>query len=379
MKSRATVILLHHVSNAGGGAEQSFIYLVNSLCSMQYHVIVILPDIKGSLAYRLNQECVFIQLPLLRFQRSYNPLRLLFFFINWIFCQFKMITLMKKYGVDIVHSNTTNAHLYAAMPSKILGVRSIWHVRDAFPKPTINKLLAYCSDKIFCVSSKVTPPDMVSNKKVITVPNVLDTCEYDFNKPVPDIYSIRRKELFTIAQIGQLIPWKNHKLTIAVAEQLLRFHTKFEILIIGSDMFNAYPGYRSQLLQLIEKKGLREHVRLIPYQQNLHVVYPEIDVLFHPALNEPFGRVVLEAMSYSRPVIAINSGGPSEIVLNNETGFLVDDNNLDEITDRILVLLGNNELRSEMGIAGRKRVVAHYNIEMQKLRLKEQYQQLLYK
>lgn len=379
MKNKATVFLLHHVSSSCGGAERSFIYLVNCICSIQHHVIVILPDIKGSLASRLNAKCVLMQLPLLRFRRTCNPFQLLFFFANLIVCQLWLIVLMKKYRADIVHSNTTNAHLYAAMPSKILGIKSVWHIRDAFPSLLVSKLLAYCSDKIFCVSLKIIPPGWVNNKKVIIVPNALDTSEYSLITQDPKICSIRKKECFVIAQIGQLIPWKNHKLTIAVAEQLLHFDKNFEFLIIGSDMFNAYPWYESQLLQLIEERGLSAHVRLIPYENNLHIVYPEIDILFHPALNEPFGRVILEAMSYAKPVVVVNHSGPSEIVVNNETGFLVDDGNLDEITARILVLLENNELRTKMGLAGRRRVVENYNIETQKLRLKEQYQQLLYK
>jgi glycosyltransferase involved in cell wall biosynthesis len=379
MKNKTTVFLLHNVGDNNGGAEQSFVYLVNSICSLQYRAIVILPDIKGNLALRLNTECILVQLPLLRFHRTYNPFRLFFFFANLITCQLRLMMLMKKYKADIVHSNTTNTHLYVALPSKILGVRSVWHVRDALPSLLVSKLLTYCSNRIFCVSLKVVPSRWTNNKKVVFVPNALDTSEYNINASGSKICNVSKKEFFIIAQIGQLIPWKNHRLTIAVAERLLHFHKKFEFLIIGSDMFNAYPNYKLQLLQLIEKRGVSAHVRFIPYERNLHMIYPEIDILFHPALNEPFGRVILEAMSYAKPVVAINNCGPSDIVVDNETGFLVDDNNLDEITARILMLLENNQLRVKMGSAGRRRVVEYYNIDAQKLRLKEQYQQLLYK
>lgn len=89
----------------------------------------------------------------------------------------------------------------------------------------------------------------------------------------------------------------------------------------------------------------------------------QIDILIHPAINEPFGRVLIEAMSIGKPVIAYNCGGPKEIIVNNETGYLVEPYNYGEIAKKTILLLENEELRLQFGKAGRKRVIEKFNIE----------------
>ena len=77
-------------------------------------------------------------------------------------------------------------------------------------------------------------------------------------------------------------------------------------------------------------------------------------LLVYTPMNEHFGIVPLEAMYCRKPVIAQNTGGPTESVVNNRTGFLVR-GSAEEIADRAAALIKDESLRQAMGRAGRER------------------------
>ena len=70
---------------------------------------------------------------------------------------------------------------------------------------------------------------------------------------------------------------------------------------------------------------------------------------------ETFGIVNLEAMQHSLPIVSTPEGGISDIVMENETGFLVPQNDSKQLADKLEILIRNPELRIEMGIKGRER------------------------
>lgn len=75
---------------------------------------------------------------------------------------------------------------------------------------------------------------------------------------------------------------------------------------------------------------------------------------------EGFGIVYLEANLYGKPVIAGNSGGVSDAVVNNETGLLIDPENISEIADAIKLLVNSPEKRLSLGTTGRERVLRDF-------------------
>ena len=82
-----------------------------------------------------------------------------------------------------------------------------------------------------------------------------------------------------------------------------------------------------------------------------------------PALwEEPFGLVLIEAMAAGRPVVAYETGAASEIIVHNETGFVVPRGDIAALTSAINRLLSDEPLAQRMGLAGRKRVVERYSV-----------------
>jgi alpha-1,3/alpha-1,6-mannosyltransferase len=81
-------------------------------------------------------------------------------------------------------------------------------------------------------------------------------------------------------------------------------------------------------------------------------------VLYSP-VNEDFGIIPLEAMASGKPCIAVNEGGPKEVVLNNKTGFLVDSEA--DMARKMSLIASNPDKAERMGRAGRRLARSKYS------------------
>jgi glycosyltransferase involved in cell wall biosynthesis len=89
----------------------------------------------------------------------------------------------------------------------------------------------------------------------------------------------------------------------------------------------------------------------------------QIDVLVHPADNESFGRVVVEAMAAELPVVGVQGGGVAEIVVDSVTGTLAARDDPASLAKCIEALVRDPQLRQSLGRGGRQRAEATYSIE----------------
>ncbi|MBI4377625.1 MAG: glycosyltransferase family 4 protein, partial [Nitrospinae bacterium] len=88
----------------------------------------------------------------------------------------------------------------------------------------------------------------------------------------------------------------------------------------------------------------------------IYKLYESSDICVIPSLwEEPFGIVALEAMASGRPVVASRAGGLKDIVVDGETGYLVESGDVKGLTDRLDILIENKSLRTEMGMKGIER------------------------
>ena len=90
--------------------------------------------------------------------------------------------------------------------------------------------------------------------------------------------------------------------------------------------------------------------------------YGEADICVVPSIwREPFGLVALEAMAAGLPVCASDTGGLRDIVVHGETGFLFEPGDVAGLSQYLMELLDNRELRIAMGSAGRHRAVTNFS------------------
>jgi glycosyltransferase involved in cell wall biosynthesis len=100
----------------------------------------------------------------------------------------------------------------------------------------------------------------------------------------------------------------------------------------------------------------------IPHDE-LGSFYERAAVVAVPSHREGFGVVCAEAMAHARPVVASAVGGLVDLVVDDETGLLVEPGDVDALRSALRRLLDDEELRRRLGAAARERVREHFSWE----------------
>ena len=108
-------------------------------------------------------------------------------------------------------------------------------------------------------------------------------------------------------------------------------------------------------------------------------LYSNAEVFVCPSIYEPFGIINLEAMACKTPVVASATGGIKEVVVHEETGFLVEPGNSEELAKYINILLNNKDLAVKFGENGRKRVEGMFSWESIAKKTYEMYKDVIEK
>lgn len=169
-----------------------------------------------------------------------------------------------------------------------------------------------------------------------------------------------------IVCVSRLMTRKGQDQIIQALPQVLKVVPLASLIIVGNG------PYRKHLEKLTAQLGLRDNVHFTGKvdQAQLANWYAAGDVFVMPCRTriggwdvEGLGIVFLEASATGLPVIVGDSGGAVDAVLDGETGFLVDGNNLSEIRDRLIELLTDQDLAKRMGSAGRNWVAQEWTWE----------------
>lgn len=152
---------------------------------------------------------------------------------------------------------------------------------------------------------------------------------------------------------GRLTRWKGQAVFIDAVGRLA--HKDVQCLIVGDDQ--GRTNYRRELESEIDSHGLGGRIHVIEHCDDMPAAYKLTDVVVSASTEpEAFGRVVAEAQSLGRPVIATDHGGARETVVPGETGWLVPPNDPQALADTISEVL-NQSLEDRAALA--ERSIAH--------------------
>ncbi len=128
-----------------------------------------------------------------------------------------------------------------------------------------------------------------------------------------------------------------------------RVHDQFpdaELVLVGDG------PEKQNLRELALSLGIHKQVRFVgwvPYDE-LAPFYAKARLVVVPSLRESYGRVIVEAMSFGRPVLASNTEGAGELIEDQHTGFIVPTGDVAAMADRIEYLLANPSVAAEVGV-----------------------------
>jgi glycosyltransferase involved in cell wall biosynthesis len=120
--------------------------------------------------------------------------------------------------------------------------------------------------------------------------------------------------------------------------------------------------YEKQLMRLASSPPLAGRFHLLGLREDVHLLLNEFTILAHAALQEPLGRVLLEAAACATAVVATDVGGTCEIFPRQSLSALVaPPNDASALSDCMIVLLRDSSMRQEIGAAARQRILQAFD------------------
>lgn len=272
--------------------------------------------------------------------------------------------------IGLVHLNNGFTPPEAMIAARAANVPVVVHLRDFHSDPS--RLQSAAARAVACVitvsasvgeSLKGTPVD--------------DTFRTTIHDPV-DLEALRRSAParqrvraecaladadVAIGIFGRVISWKGQLDFVRAIIPILRDVARVRAIIVG-DESDGTSEYIAEVRRAIASSGVASRFVLTGYKADVEDYYAAMDIVVHASTTpEPFGMVVPEAMASGRAVIAIDAGGPREVVTDGVDGLLVPAGDIDGLTNAMRRLVSDADLRARLSEAGARTASARFTIE----------------
>lgn len=295
--------------------------------------------------------------------------------------------LCKEYKIDIVHTHGWAGGLYtgvvggkiSGVPVIINGEHGVFYLEKK-SRFLAQKILFGMTDKIIPVSNDLKN-DILTHFKIKSdkINAILNGVNIDKFKPDIEAGSKIRKELginendIVIGSVGRLEPVKDYQSLIKAAEKISNKIPGMKIVFVGDG------SIKDELKQLSESTGLKNNIIFTGARNDISAVLNIFDIFVLCSIDEGLSNTILEAMAVGKPVIATRVGGNVELVREGETGCFVPVQNADSLSNEILKLAQDKELRMKMGRAARSVIENEFSLPKMMKNYEEAYKQLFYK
>jgi glycosyltransferase involved in cell wall biosynthesis len=294
----------------------------------------------------------------------------------------------REHGIDLVHANGTAAHLYGGLAAHACCLPSIYHLHDVPVRSWTSHGLIHLAASYVPATAVIAVSQFVADQYRACVGScrnvqVIHNAVSLASQLGCNAETVRQRfgwaaEAPLVVWAGRLQQWKGAHIFLRAAVQIRRQMPNARFLLVGGDLFALEPDYVNELKGLAEQLGLNDCLRFTGHVSDVVPFLSAADVVVHSSIRpEPFGLVVLEAMSLGRAVVASAAGGPTELIVSGESGMLVQPGSIDELSSTVLQLLGNEPVRNALGRAASARVTEFFNAHQMVVKLHDLYDRLV--
>ena len=335
------VVAFPFVGSLVGGSHFSAAKLIQSLDRGRYQPVVILHQLEGPLAEMLRKLGLpFEPAPSGRYLNGANLWRDAGFVLSQTL---PFARYLRQREVRIVHTNDGYSHTTWALPTRAAGARLLWHHRKDPDAKGLRYLAPWAADRVVSVSHFAAPkPGLFSAARKGTVVH----SPFDTDAPAVDRTSARRTLLEelgggpdtrVVGFFGNLMARKRPLLFVdAIAEmRACAPHLALAAPIFGEDR----EDLTGAMMNRARARGVADCIRLMGFRYPPERWLAACEVLLVPAVDEPFGRTLIEAMLLGTVVVAAASGGNPEAIRDGITGCLVPPDDAAAFAERTLGLL----------------------------------------
>lgn len=268
--------------------------------------------------------------------------------------------ILEREKIHILHSHNTQAFLDGVVGAKLARTPVFIHTDHVRKFPdrlrymVAEKIASYFVDEIVAVSNHVKENlikyEKIPSHKISIIYNGTDfspSKNPDVISAVRDEFNIKPDEK-VVGCVARLRPQKAYELFLKVAARILGQISNVKFLIVGDgEEYN-------RLVNLCNYLGITSYVYFTGARADVERVISIFDVFLLTSLYEGMPICLLESMASGIPIVATAVGGVPELIQDGVSGFVVHSRDPDQIAERVIRLLSNDDLRIKMGRTGQR-------------------------
>ncbi len=316
---------------------------------------------------------------------------------------FQIKKIIREFKPHIVHTHGAKPGVLGRVAAWQLNVPVILHtfhghIFHSYFSAFINKLIIRTEQTLAKISTAVIAINQTLEHELKTIYHIapaekiklvklgIDTNQFEDTEEKKREHFrnefMLNNEAIAIGIIGRLVPVKNHLLFLELVQQLLKAHQqkslKFFIIGDGPEKINLIQHLQKQKISFTHNGSSYQSsasVIFTSWRKDMDVVYAGLDIVALTSLNEGTPVSIMEAMASGKPVVSTNAGGISEIIKQNETGFI--SNNLEELVTGTQQFILSETRRTLTGERAKQFVKQHLSKKFEVQELNHLYQHLL--
>ena len=281
--------------------------------------------------------------------------------------------------VDVIHAHTTRAAYYGVLLGQRAQTPVVATLHSLTHDLVYRRLLPRRANRMIAVSEaqqKRLVEQNIPASYLRAVYNGTDMLDQAARLNRGEAASAVRAELNLplptpiIGLIGDVGEAKGHPLLLSAIPEILAHCPSAHFVFVGHRHADAFAC----LLETATRLGITDRLHFLGARSDIARLLASMDILAVPSRWETFGLVVIEAMAMGTPVVAARVGGLPEIVVDGETGVLVERGPA-AFAQALVALLQNPSRRARMGMAGQARVQELFTADAMLDRIEDVYEE----
>ena len=371
---RKTILIIEnsiHITGALKSISRSSYDLANI-----FEFIYVIPEHSHAKFWILSKgfSKVF-ELPMRELSKRFTSL--LLYVPSLLINAIRLKRIIARNGVDIIHVNDVYNLLPVAVRLFGNSTPYVCHFRflpDRFPPLLLKFWLTLhfrFAAKIVVVSESVRK-QLPNHPKIVVIHN-----ELPVEERYPEKASRPGEETANcFLYLSNFMEGKGQEFALRAFAKIQNDPTimNWKLRLVGGDMgLKKNQKYREHLKKLSRELGIEKKLEWSDFAEDVELEYKNAEIVLNFSESESFSIICLEAMFFGRALISSDCGGPSEIIDHLETGILVENRNVDRMSEAMLTLAIDANLRIKLADNARLHVRKKFSVHNTSYLLKDIY------